>query len=119
MKKPDIESRLRALAWKPLPPGLRREVLARVPAERKGFAFPRSWVSAAVLASVWILIGFFNATTPDTTPAHPVCMTRQGLREKLFEQQQMMAHLERYGRLPDPERMEFIFEIEPKPGNGS
>jgi len=119
MNKPDIESRLRALAWRPLPSDLRREVLARVRAERKGFPFSRSWVSATVLASVWILIGFFNATTPDTTPANPVYMSRQELQEKLFEQHQMMVHLERYGRLPDPERMEFIFELDPKPGNGS
>lgn len=119
MNKPDIESRLRALAWRPLPSDLRREVLARVPVEQKGSRFSRSWASAAVLASVWLLIGFFNATTPDTTPAHPVYMTRQELRERLFEQQQMMVHLERYGRLPDLERMEFIFEMKPKPGNGS
>ena len=46
-------------------------------------------------------------------------MSRQELRERLFEQNQMMVHLERYGRLPDPERMEFIFELEKKPGNGS
>jgi hypothetical protein len=123
MKKPDIESRLRALAWTPLPSDLRREILAGVPSSNLSAARDcrptGTWMAMGSLALVWILIGFFSATTPDTTPAHPVYMSRQELQEKLFEQQQMMVHLERYGRLPDPERVEFIFELEPKSGNGS
>jgi len=123
MNKPDIESRLRALAWRPLPLELRREILAGVPSSNRSSASDcrptATWMAVGSLALVWILIGFFSATTPDTTPANPVYMSRQELREKLFEQQQMMVHLERYGRLPDPERVEFIFEREPKPGNGS
>lgn len=120
MNPEELESRLRRLEWTPLPADLRREVLQSVPGESKGAAWlgrPRHGWMLGALAAVWLLIVGLRVTTPDTTPTHPVSVTQEEFRERMFERAQMIAHLDRYGRLPDPERMEFIFELERKPGS--
>jgi|GEM_PF-3286133 len=110
---PDAESLLRQARWTPLPPGLRRRILAM--AAPAPFARTTPALPGLALALVWLLITMFHAFTPDTTPPHPVIATHRQFQEWHFEQQNTIAHLDLHGRLPDATAMEFIFHL-PPPG---